>query len=73
MEVEVEVEVEVERRWVRGWIIVCVIALAAHRIAERLFASRDGICESEWSLIKEEARDRSRREKREEEDEVRIK
>ena len=43
LEVGAEVKVEVDSRWVRGWIIDCVIALAAHRIAERLFASRDGI------------------------------
>lgn len=39
----VVVEVVVESRWARGSMIACVTTSAAHRTADRLFASRDGI------------------------------
>jgi hypothetical protein len=43
LEAEVEVEVVVDRRWARGSMIACVTTSAAHRMADRLLASRDGI------------------------------
>jgi hypothetical protein len=44
-EVEVEVGVVVDRRWARGSMIECVTTSAAHRMADRLLASREGILE----------------------------
>ena len=59
---DLEAEVEADRRWAKGCMIACVTTSAAHRTADRLLASLEGILECMIVNRESEKRNKAERE-----------